>query len=422
MKHRLLRALMPFGVYPHINFTYSPFKILEYEAMLDWLPPAGSGTALDIGCGDGLHTMLLGRRFSRTCGIDVNERFIGIARDHARAYGRRANLEFFAQPLEAIGFAPATFDVVLSVCVLEHIPNHEEVLRECLRIMKPGARIVFSVDTLQTIDDPALVESHRRQHHVVRYFREDTLRELLEQREEFVRVLGLMRLALRSDVQQQADRRRAAIVLDRAAVGLDRDPRTVAPHAGERQLGDAVLARDDAPADVANALAVFRRHHGVRRHAADHLLGRVVAEHRGETRIHESQLVVHLHKHADQRLFHQRAKALLRVLAERVMHRFGDRRLLRLVKAGPDRLQAGAEQGGNEAFNQFVLSPELFDIRQVAQQILQIRHVEACQRVFQFDLHDRSLEKSSHVLQQNVTRLQRLSVPIILSPAQPAGY
>ncbi len=180
MKHRLLRALMPFGVYPHINFTYSPFKILEYEAMLDWLPPAGSGTALDIGCGDGLHTMLLGRRFARTCGIDVNERFIGIARDHARAYGRRANLEFFAQPLEAIGFAPATFDVVLSVCVLEHIPNHEEVLRECLRIMKPGARIVFSVDTLQTIDDPALVESHRKQHHVVRYFREDTLRELLE--------------------------------------------------------------------------------------------------------------------------------------------------------------------------------------------------------------------------------------------------
>lgn len=180
MKHRLLRALMPLGIYPHINFTYSPFKILEFEAMLEWLPPPGRGTALDIGCGDGLHTMLLGRRFARTCGVDVNERFIAIARGHARAFGSRANLEFHAQPLEQVGFPPDTFDVVLSVCVLEHIPNHEEVLRECLRIMKPGARIVFSVDTLETIDDPGLVESHRRQHHVVRYFREDTLRELLE--------------------------------------------------------------------------------------------------------------------------------------------------------------------------------------------------------------------------------------------------
>jgi hypothetical protein len=81
------------------------------------------------------------------------------------------------------------------------------------------------------------------------------------------------------------------------------------------------------------------------------------------------------------------------------MHRLGDCRLLCLVKAGPDRLQAGAEQGGNQAINQFVLAPELIDILQLAQQILQIRHVEACQRVFQFDLHDRSLEKSSYVLE-----------------------
>lgn len=179
MKHRLLRALMPFGVYPHINFTYSPFKILEYEAMLPWLPPAGRGTALDIGCGDGIHTMLLGRRFEKMCGVDVNEHFIAIARDHAKAFGKRANLEFFSQPVERIGFPADTFDVVLSVCVMEHIPNHEEVLGECLRILKPGGRILFSVDTLETIADPALIESHRQQHHVVRYFRQDTLGELL---------------------------------------------------------------------------------------------------------------------------------------------------------------------------------------------------------------------------------------------------
>lgn len=171
---------MPLGLYPHINFTYSPFKILEFEAMLPWMPPSGDCTVLDIGCGDGLQTMLVAKRYGRTCGVDVNAEFIAIAREHARALGSRANLEYYADPVERIGFPGDTFDLVLSVCVMEHIPNHEEVLAECLRILKPGGRILFSVDTLETVTDPALVESHRQQHHVVRYFRQDTLGDLLK--------------------------------------------------------------------------------------------------------------------------------------------------------------------------------------------------------------------------------------------------
>lgn len=171
---------MPLGLYPHINFTYSPFKILEFEAMLPWMPPSGDSTVLDIGCGDGLQTMLVAKRYGRTCGVDVNAEFIAIAREHARALGSRANLEYYADPVERIGFPGDTFDLVLSVCVMEHIPNHEEVLAECLRILKPGGRILFSVDTLETVTDPALVESHRQLHHVVRYFRQDTLGDLLK--------------------------------------------------------------------------------------------------------------------------------------------------------------------------------------------------------------------------------------------------
>ena len=48
MRKRLLRSLIPFGLYPHINFTYSPFKVLEFGRIMDRCNPQGTESALDI--------------------------------------------------------------------------------------------------------------------------------------------------------------------------------------------------------------------------------------------------------------------------------------------------------------------------------------------------------------------------------------
>jgi SAM-dependent methyltransferase len=179
-KKSALKFLMKLGLYPHIRFTYSPFKILEFEEMTRRVDFRGDERVLDIGCGDGLHTLLLGARAGHTTGIDINSDFIADARGYAAGFARKATVDFLDQPLEAIGFEDTSFDLVFSICVIEHIPNHEEVLAECLRILKPGGRIVFTVDTLETIKDAELIEQHRQAHHVQRYFRQDSLRELLE--------------------------------------------------------------------------------------------------------------------------------------------------------------------------------------------------------------------------------------------------
>ncbi len=180
MKKTVLKFLMKLGLYPHIRFTYSPFKILEFQEMLDRVDFKGDERTLDIGCGDGLHTLLLGEKVGPITGIDVNSSFVADARDYAAAYTHKAQADFQDQPLEIIGFPDNHFDLVFSICVIEHIDNHEEVLKECLRIMKPGAKIVFTVDTLQTIEDQSLIEKHQQAHHVVRYFRPESLAELLK--------------------------------------------------------------------------------------------------------------------------------------------------------------------------------------------------------------------------------------------------
>jgi len=179
LKKTVLKFLMRLGLYPHIRFTYSPFKILEFQEMMRRAEFRGDERSLDIGCGDGLQTFLIGENSGPITGIDVNSSFIADAREYAKIFHPKAQADFRDQPLEKIGFKDEEFDLVFSICVIEHIHNHEEVLRECLRIMKPGAKIIFTVDTLETIDDSALIQKHKAAHHVVRYFREDNLRELL---------------------------------------------------------------------------------------------------------------------------------------------------------------------------------------------------------------------------------------------------
>lgn len=179
LKESALKFMMDLGLYPHIHFTYSPFKILEFEALMERVDFTGRETVLDIGCGDGLHTMLIGKRVGHVVGIDVDEDLIRRAGSYGRKFEAQASTEYIAKPLETIGFPDDHFDLIFSICVIEHIENYREVLRECRRILKPGGRILFTVDTLEQIEDPPLIDKHSSQHHVYQYFRRDTLGDLL---------------------------------------------------------------------------------------------------------------------------------------------------------------------------------------------------------------------------------------------------
>ncbi|MEW6074365.1 MAG: class I SAM-dependent methyltransferase [Planctomycetota bacterium] len=49
------------------------------------------------------------------------------------------------EDLRALSFAPATFDLVLSFDVLEHIPDHRAALRELHRVLRPGGELFLTV-------------------------------------------------------------------------------------------------------------------------------------------------------------------------------------------------------------------------------------------------------------------------------------
>jgi len=74
----------------------------------------------------------------------------------------------------------ASFDMVFSFSVLEHIDNLRDVLKEIFRILKPKGQFHISVDSLATIKDENLLSKHKHDHLVIQYFTEDSLRRQLE--------------------------------------------------------------------------------------------------------------------------------------------------------------------------------------------------------------------------------------------------
>jgi 2-polyprenyl-3-methyl-5-hydroxy-6-metoxy-1,4-benzoquinol methylase len=95
---------------------------------------------LDMGCGNGALTATLARAGWRVTGIDTSPSGIRIAQ---RTY---SNVDFFradaTAPLE--GFRADSFDAVISVEVIEHVPEPRQLVRNARRLLKPGGIVVFT--------------------------------------------------------------------------------------------------------------------------------------------------------------------------------------------------------------------------------------------------------------------------------------
>ena len=99
-------------------------------------------TALDVGCGGGLLSEPLARLGARVTGIDPGETNVAIARDHAAAQGLA--IDYRAATAEDLAAAGETFDVVLALEVVEHVPDVAAFVQACASLVRPGGIMVLS--------------------------------------------------------------------------------------------------------------------------------------------------------------------------------------------------------------------------------------------------------------------------------------
>lgn len=158
----------------------NPFKLHEYFQVVRGAGLKKQHQILDLGCGKGFQTQVLARACNGAIGIDVAEQQITEAKLFLKHSCVEHKVRFLCTPLEKAGLPADSFDRIFSFCVLEHIPNLDEVLHELVRLLKPGGELHASVDALTSVRDLSLLGRHKRDHHVVQYFTSASLRRELQ--------------------------------------------------------------------------------------------------------------------------------------------------------------------------------------------------------------------------------------------------
>lgn len=97
---------------------------------------------LDVGCGNGYMTEIVGADFSKVVGIDVEPERLADFREHANENGKVSILEMSAS---SIAFPDNSFSLVTAFEVLEHVPDPQIAASQMARVCSPGGTVVISV-------------------------------------------------------------------------------------------------------------------------------------------------------------------------------------------------------------------------------------------------------------------------------------
>ncbi|MBV8928287.1 MAG: methyltransferase domain-containing protein [Mycobacteriaceae bacterium] len=112
----------------------------------EWLNIPRGGVALDVGCGPGSVTASLARAVGSdglALGLDISEPML------ARAVRAESapNVGFLRADAQRLPLRDATVDAVVSIAVVQLIPDPAAALTEMARVLRPGGRLAVMVPT-----------------------------------------------------------------------------------------------------------------------------------------------------------------------------------------------------------------------------------------------------------------------------------
>jgi SAM-dependent methyltransferase len=142
-------------------------------------PAEASVRVLDLGCGDGHLTAELARTDARVTGADSSS----IALERARA--SYPDLSFVAVSLDGgLPFADSSFDLIVSLNVLQHVADTQRLMSEARRVLVPAGLLAVAVPFHGKVKNLLVALRSFERHHdplepVLRFYTKRSLAGLL---------------------------------------------------------------------------------------------------------------------------------------------------------------------------------------------------------------------------------------------------
>lgn len=145
-QHELLKSeFMRAKAYAHEYLGENPlahFFNTRIRRVSELLTGFHQGKVLDIGCGPAVVANIFWDKPIEYHGVDISEAMIEVCRE---SFGNSPQFTFSIQEIETLGFADASFDVVLCLGVLEYVLDEPAAIREVARVLKPGGILIATM-------------------------------------------------------------------------------------------------------------------------------------------------------------------------------------------------------------------------------------------------------------------------------------
>lgn len=153
----------------HTVFLRSWYVRREIDDVLNLIPSSRQIDVLDAGTGFGQYAWYVARQFpsSRVLAVDLKEDYLEDARTFIRQTPQRSQVQFEAHDLIKLDL-DRSFDLILSVDVMEHIEEDRAVFRNFARVLKPGGHVIINTPSdlggsdVEHAGEEGFIEEHVR--------------------------------------------------------------------------------------------------------------------------------------------------------------------------------------------------------------------------------------------------------------------